>query len=57
VICGALIYLPGLAWLHGFAADWNQTFEWGLNPFILGDLIKAVLAALLIRSAVMFART
>ena len=50
IICGALIYVPGLVWLHGFAADWSQTLEWGLTPFILGDLIKAVLAALTIRS-------
>jgi biotin transport system substrate-specific component len=55
ILCGALIYIPGLAWLHGFAADWKQTAEWGLTPFIYGDLIKAVLAALLIRSAGMLA--
>lgn len=50
-ICGALIYVPGLAWLYAFAADWSQTLEWGLTPFIIGDLIKAVLAALLIKYA------
>jgi biotin transport system substrate-specific component len=48
--CGALIYVPGLAWLHGFAANWNQTLEWGLTPFVFGDVVKAVLAALMIRS-------
>jgi biotin transport system substrate-specific component len=51
IVCGALIYVPGLAWLHGFAADWSQTLEWGFTPFILGDLIKAVLAAIMVRSA------
>jgi len=56
VVCAALIYVPGLAWLYAFAADWRQTLEWGLIPFIIGDLIKAVLAALLIRSAGMLAR-
>jgi biotin transport system substrate-specific component len=50
IACGALIYVPGLIWLHGFAADWSQTLEWGLTPFILGDLIKAVLVVLMIRS-------
>jgi biotin transport system substrate-specific component len=50
IICGALIYVPGLIWLHSFAADWSQTLEWGLTPFVLGDTIKAVLAALMIRS-------
>ncbi|MBZ0261358.1 MAG: biotin transporter BioY [Hyphomicrobiales bacterium] len=57
VICGALIYLPGLLWLHSFAADWGQTLHWGLTPFIIGDPIKAVLAALLIRSAGMLVST
>ena len=55
-LCGALIYVPGLLWLHGFAADWSQTLEWGLTPFILGDLIKATLAALLLGSARMLVR-
>jgi biotin transport system substrate-specific component len=50
LMCGALIYVPGLAWLHSFAANWNQTLEWGLTPFVFGDVVKAVLAALMIRS-------
>jgi biotin transport system substrate-specific component len=57
VICGALIYVPGLAWLHSFTSGWAQTLEWGLTPFVLGDLIKAVLAALMIRSARSLANT
>ena len=42
-----LIYLPGLVWLRTFAADWAQTLEWGLTPFLIGDGIKLVIAALL----------
>lgn len=44
---GALVlYLPGLVWLHQFANGWNQTFAWGLLPFVIGDIIKAALVAL-----------
>ncbi len=42
----AVLYIPGLIWLHNFAADWAQTFEWGITPFLAGDVVKAVLAAL-----------
>jgi biotin transport system substrate-specific component len=42
----AVLYVPGLIWLHQFANGWAQTFEWGITPFILGDIVKAVLAAL-----------
>ncbi|MGF1502217.1 MAG: biotin transporter BioY [Paracoccaceae bacterium] len=43
----ALIYVPGLLWLRGFAEDWGQTLAWGLTPFLVGDAIKLALAALL----------
>lgn len=42
----AVLYIPGLIWLHNFAADWAQTFEWGITPFLVGDIVKAVIAAL-----------
>jgi biotin transport system substrate-specific component len=44
----ALIYVPGLLWLHQFADGWGQTFEWGLTPFLIGDAVKLALAALLV---------
>lgn len=47
----ALIYLPGLLWLRSFAPDWSTTLQWGLWPFIPGDLVKLVLAALLLPGA------
>jgi biotin transport system substrate-specific component len=43
-----LIYVPGLIWLgilYGFSA---QIFTWGLTPFLVGDAMKLVLAALLV---------
>ena len=42
----AVLYIPGLAWLYQFTSGIAQTYEWGLGPFIVGDLIKAALAAL-----------
>jgi biotin transport system substrate-specific component len=44
-----LIYLPGLAWLSRFTGA--KTLEFGLYPFILGDAIKALLAAGLLPTA------
>lgn len=44
----ALIYVPGLLWL-GILYGWDKPIlEWGLTPFLLGDAIKLVLAALLV---------
>jgi biotin transport system substrate-specific component len=43
----ALIYLPGLLWLRGFADSWAQTLDWGITPFLIGDALKLALAALL----------
>lgn len=43
---GVILYIPGLAWLHQFTSGIAQTYQWGLGPFIVGDLVKAALAAL-----------
>lgn len=46
-LLGAIVlYVPGLVWLHQFANGWAQTFEWGITPFIYGDILKAIIAAL-----------
>lgn len=48
----AAIYIPGLIWLHrdfailGIPISWETTLDYGLWPFIAGDLFKLVLAAL-----------
>jgi len=48
VVGNALIYIPGLLWL-GVLYGWDKPLlEWGFTPFIAGDAIKLVLAALLI---------
>lgn len=48
MLCGTLlIYLPGLAWLSTFVG-WEQVLPLGLLPFLLGDLVKAALAALIL---------
>ena len=44
-IGNALIYIPGVLWL-GFLLGWDKPIiNWGLTPFILGDLAKLALAA------------
>ncbi len=48
LIGNALIYVPGVLWLHQFTSGWAQTFEWGLTPFLIGDALKLALAALLV---------
>ena len=47
LIGNALIYVPGVLWLHQFTSGWAQTFDWGLTPFLIGDAMKLALAALL----------
>ncbi|NQW02336.1 MAG: biotin transporter BioY [Rhodospirillales bacterium] len=45
VIGNVVIYLPGLLWL-GILFGWDKPIlEWGLTPFILGDLTKIALAS------------
>lgn len=47
MMLGAIVlYIPGMAWLHQFTNGIAQTYEWGLGPFIIGDLAKAALAAI-----------
>lgn len=43
-----LIYVPGLLWL-GTLYGWDKPIlEWGLTPFVIGDLLKLALAALIL---------
>ncbi|MDO4901600.1 biotin transporter BioY [Actinomyces sp.] len=50
----ALVYVPGLVWLHAATgASWSATFAMGLAPFVIGDLLKSLAAALLRRPAVL----
>lgn len=48
LIGNAAIYIPGLLWL-GMLLGWDKPIlEWGLIPFIAGDLLKLALAAVTI---------
>ena len=46
LLASAIIYLPGLLWL-GAVIGWDKpVLAMGLYPFILGDIAKAMLAAI-----------
>lgn len=44
-----LVYVPGLVWLNTmpYAEGWAWTIQNGLTPFLIGDALKLVLAAVL----------
>ena len=47
VLGNALIYIPGLIWL-GMLFGWDKPIlAWGLTPFLVGDVVKLLLAAAL----------
>jgi biotin transport system substrate-specific component len=46
-----IIYLFGLLWLSRFAPDLATTLQWGLWPFLVGDLLKLLLAVALLPTA------
>ena len=43
-----LIYVPGVAWLGVLYGFDQPILTWGLTPFLIGDALKLVLAALLV---------
>ncbi len=54
----AVLYVPGLIWLnqwmhvtHVPGADWHATLDFGLWPFIAGDSVKLIAAALALPAA------
>jgi biotin transport system substrate-specific component len=40
-----VLYIPGLAWLSTFVGGMGKAVEYGLTPFWLADIVKAVIAA------------
>ena len=48
VLGNALIYVPGLIWLTVLYGLEALILSWGLTPFLLGDVVKLALAALLL---------
>ncbi|MEX2543136.1 MAG: biotin transporter BioY [Trueperaceae bacterium] len=51
VLGNLVIYLFGLLWLSRFAPDLATTLQWGLWPFLLGDLLKLLVAVALLPTA------
>lgn len=51
LIGNALIYVPGLIWLGLLYGFDKPLLAWGLTPFLVGDAVKLVLAALLLPAA------
>lgn len=48
LVGNALIYIPGLLWLGNMYGWEKPILEWGFTPFVIGDLMKLALAALLV---------
>ena len=48
VLGNTLIYVPGLVWLTVLYGLEAPILSWGLTPFLLGDVVKLALAALLL---------
>ena len=52
MLLGSLsIYVPGLLWLHYFDFGWpaeGELFSGGMYPFIPGDLVKLMIASLVV---------
>jgi biotin transport system substrate-specific component len=48
VLGNVLIYVPGLIWLTVLYGVDAPILAWGLTPFLLGDLVKLALVALLL---------
>ena len=47
VLGGFAVYIPGLIRLKFFLDTWPKTFAAGFFPFLIGDAIKGVVAALI----------
>ncbi|MFQ5621968.1 MAG: biotin transporter BioY [Paracoccaceae bacterium] len=48
LVGNALIYIPGIFWLAHLYTWEKPILEWGLYPFLVGDALKLVLAALIV---------
>jgi biotin transport system substrate-specific component len=46
LLAGAVIYVPGLLWLGVVIGFDKPVLQYGLYLFVLGDLVKALLAAI-----------
>lgn len=52
LLATALIYLPGVWWLaHSLNVSYDRAIALGVAPFVVGDLLKAMLAGALVPAA------
>lgn len=51
LLAGAVIYIPGLLWLGAVIGFDKPVVALGLAPFVFGDVVKAMLAALVFPTA------
>lgn len=51
LIGNALIYIPGVLWLGVLYGFDKPLLAWGLTPFLIGDAVKLVLAAMILPAA------
>ena len=52
VVGNAIIYALGVTWLaHSIHVSFSKAVQLGLTPFLLGDAIKIILAALILPAA------
>lgn len=62
LVASALVYIPGVAWpmlvasSFGIEGGWvgigaDKAWAWFMGPFLLGDAVKAVIAALIVSGA------
>jgi biotin transport system substrate-specific component len=48
LVASALVYVPGLAWPALAGAEWTTLWASWAAPFLLGDVVKAVIVALVV---------
>ena len=62
LVASALVYIPGVIWPMAVASSfgieggwvgigWDKIWAWFVGPFLIGDAVKAVLAALIVSGA------
>ena len=51
LIGNVLIYVPGLIWLANIVGWDKPILQWGMTPFLFGDLVKIVLAMIVLPMA------
>ena len=56
IVGTVIIYLFGVAWLGIFLKSFAQAIEFGLLPFLVGDVIKLILASLALPAAWRFVK-